>query len=117
MSVTVLIAEDELLIALDIVEELNEAGFDTVGPFASAGQAIEHCLTKTPDCAVLDVRLQDGDCFRLADMLTERQVPIVFHSSHASRRGLKMRYRGAEVCPKPAASAAISRLVESLCRR
>jgi DNA-binding LytR/AlgR family response regulator len=116
MSATVLVAEDELLIALDIVDELEGAGFRIAGPFARARDAIEFCRQRMPDCAVLDVRLQDGECFPLADLLAEQGAPIVFHSGHASRQGLSERYPQAEVCPKPAPSARIAALVRNLCR-
>ena len=88
----VLVAEDELLIAMDIIDELSAAGFGTMGPFATRTQALDYCRTHTPDCAVLDVRLQDGDCFPLADYLAEHHVPIVFHSGHANRGALTERY-------------------------
>jgi DNA-binding response OmpR family regulator len=111
----VLVAEDELLIAMDIMDELSAAGFGTMGPFATRAQALDYCRTHTPDCAVLDVRLQDGDCFPLADYLAEHQVPIVFHSGHANRGALTERYNNAEVLPKPSPSSHIAIVVGRLC--
>ena len=112
----VLVAEDELLIAMDIIDELSAAGFGTMGPFATRTQALDYCRTHTPDCAVLDVRLQDGDCFPLADYLAEHHVPIVFHSGHANRGALTERYNNAEVLPKPSPTSQIATAVEKLCK-
>jgi two-component system, response regulator PdtaR len=112
----VLVAEDELLIAMDIMDELSAAGFGTIGPFATRTQALDYCRTHTPDCAVLDVRLQDGDCFPLADYLAEHQVPIVFHSGHANRSALAERYSNAEVLPKPSPTSQIADVVGKLCK-
>jgi two-component SAPR family response regulator len=112
----VLVAEDELLIAMDIMDELSAAGFGTMGPFATRTQAMEYCRTHTPDCAVLDVRLQDGDCFPLADFLAELHVPIVFHSGHANRGALAERYINAEVLSKPSPTSQIANVVERLCK-
>lgn len=111
----VLVAEDELLIAMDIMDELSAAGFGTMGPFATRTQALDYCRTHTPDCAVLDVRLQDGDCFPLADYLAEHHVPIVFHSGHANQGALTERYNNAEVLPKPSPTSQIATVVGRLC--
>jgi DNA-binding response OmpR family regulator len=117
MSATVLVAEDELLIAMDVMDELGAAGFETIGPFAKTAQALEYCRAHTPDCAVLDVRLADGESFPLADLLAERKVPVVFHSGHAARNALNERYPQMRVCPKPARSLQIADAVAELCAR
>jgi DNA-binding response OmpR family regulator len=117
MPATVLIAEDELLIAMDVMDELGAAGFVTIGPFAKISQALDYCRVNTPDCAVLDVRLADGESFPLADLLAERNAPIVFHSGHASRDALSERYPQARVCPKPALTCEIAAAVAELCQR
>ena len=114
MSRTVLVAEDEFLIAMDVMDELDAAGFQTVGPFAEAGRALDFCRTRVPDCAVLDVRLRDGESYPLADFLAERRVPVVFHSAHASKHELAARYPTARVCPKPSPTTALARTVAEL---
>jgi two-component SAPR family response regulator len=115
MPATVLIAEDELIIAMDVIDELDAAGFVTIGPFAKTSQALDYCRAHTPDCAVLDVRLADGESFPLADLLTERNVPIVFHSGHAARSALSERYPKMRVCPKPARSSQLAATVAEAC--
>jgi len=117
MSRTVLIAEDEFLIAMDVMDELDAAGFQTVGPFAEIGRALDYCRAHIPDCAVLDVRLRDGESYPLADFLAERHVPVVFHSAHASGRELAARYPQARLCPKPWPTTALAQTVSDLVRR
>jgi DNA-binding response OmpR family regulator len=116
MSIAVLVAEDELLIAMDVMDELGAAGFVTIGPFAKTAQALEYCRLNTPDCAVLDVRLADGESYPIADLLAERNVPVIFHSGHASPHALAVRYPKMRVCSKPAPSEEIANLVTELCR-
>ena len=116
MPATVLIAEDELLIAMDVMDELDAAGFVTVGPFAKTAQALEYCLAHMPDCAVLDVRLQDGESFPLADLLAQRNVPFVFHSGHAAHGALSARYPEMRMCSKPAHCSELATVVAELCR-
>ena len=115
MSTTVLVAEDEMLIAMDVMDELDIAGFQTIGPFADTSGALDYCQRKLPDCAVLDVRLRDGESYPLADWLAFHQVPVVFHSAHACARELAARYPNARVCPKPAEKAHLVELVAQLC--
>ncbi len=114
MSATVLVAEDELLIAMDLIDELDAAGFVTIGPFSRTSQALDYCRSHTPDCAVLDVRLEDGECYPLADLLSRRNVPIVFHSGHAGRDTLAGRYPDMAICPKPSQSSEIAATVSEL---
>ena len=114
---TILVAEDEFLIALDVMDELVSAGFDTIGPFPRTSEALDYCADNTPDCAVLDVRLVDGDSFPIADLLTARSVPIIFHSGHSSSAALNRRYPQARICPKPAGSLLIANLASELFAR
>lgn len=115
MSATVLVVEDELLIALDVMDELDMAGFEPVGPFADVSRALEFCRRRLPDCAVLDIRLRDGESYPLADWLAAQRVPVVFHSGHAQSEELKSRYPGAGICPKPALKSNLVGLVAKLC--
>src|SRR5687768_5778995 len=56
---TVLLAEDEALIAYDIEDRLSGAGFEVLGPYTSVADAEERVRCETPDVAVVDVRLRD----------------------------------------------------------
>jgi DNA-binding response OmpR family regulator len=117
MLTTVLVAEDEPMIAMAVIDELSEAGFLAIGPFATTSQALAYCREHTPDCAVLDVRLEDGESFPLADLLAQRAVPVVFHSGHAAPRDLTQRYPGVRICPKPAAVYQLAGIVAEISPR
>lgn len=101
----VLLVEDELFIALDLQETIEEAGFHVVGPCATIVEAqaeIDRCNGRFA-VAVLDVRLADGTVFAAADRLQAAGVPLLFHSGHADDAALRQRYPSATVCPKPSA--------------
>ncbi len=107
---TVLLVEDELFIALDLQETIEEAGFRVMGPCATVVEAeavIEQCQARFA-AAVLDVRLADGTVFPAADRLHEAGVPLLFHSGHADDSALRLRYPSATVCPKPSAPDALA---------
>ena len=77
----VLLAEDELLIAIALEDELTEAGFWVAGPFTSCAPALTWLDENTPDVALLDVKLADGLCLEVARTLVRRGVPLVLFSA------------------------------------
>ena len=57
----VLVAEDEVLIRVDIVETLEEAGHSVVGEASDGEQAIRLARELTPDLVVMDVKMPKLD--------------------------------------------------------
>lgn len=78
----VLLLEDEAIIALDLQDELQEAGFAVAGPFTTCASALEWLATSTPSTAILDTVLKDGSCLKLAIELSRREVPFMIYSGH-----------------------------------
>ncbi len=109
-AIDVLLVEDELFIALDLQETIEEAGFHVIGPCATVVEAEEAILRYEARfaAAVLDVRLADGAVFPAADRLHAAGVPLLFHSGHADDAALRQRYPSAMVCPKPSAPDALA---------
>ncbi len=98
---TVLIVEDELFVGYDIQDIVAESGYSPDGPYETVAETLEAVDHALPNCAILDVRLLDGEVFPAADRLRDAGVPLIFHSGHADETGLKSRYPGAQICPKP----------------
>lgn len=78
----VLVAEDEALLALEVKEALEAAGFEVVGPVSSTEQAIAVLGQGDCDMAVLDIRLEDGSSEPIARLLGERRKPFVVMSGY-----------------------------------
>ena len=57
---TVIVAEDEALIRLDLVELLTEEGYEVVGQAGSVADGLAQVARLQPDVVVTDVRLPDG---------------------------------------------------------
>lgn len=92
----VLVAEDEAVIALELEDSLNAAGFDIAGPFATCADAEKWLQTGQPDVAILDTQLKDGPCDAVAADLSRRGVPMVIFSGHDDRReGASAAWKGA----------------------
>lgn len=98
---TVLVVEDEVIIALDLTETVRDMGYRVEGPYANNDHAMIAIDQELPDFAILDVMTADGEVFPLADALTKAGVPIIFHSGHYTRREIAERYPDAQAAEKP----------------
>ncbi len=98
----VLILEDEALIALDLHDELRDAGYEAAGPFTTCAAALEWLRTGTPDTAILDAALKDGPCRAIAQELTRREVPFLIYSGYHEDRLLLAEFPHVTWIEKPA---------------
>jgi response regulator NasT len=57
----ILVAEDEALIRLDLVEMLTEAGYEVVAQATNGVEAIALAKEFKPDLAILDVKMPELD--------------------------------------------------------
>jgi DNA-binding response OmpR family regulator len=80
---TVLIVEDEFLIALDLTLVLEKRGWSVLGPVASVEAALHLLDNATPAVALLDVNLTDGPVTLVAEALRARNVPFVMASAYS----------------------------------
>lgn len=97
----ILVVEDEGLIALLIMDALEEAGALVVGPCYTLAECMTAARVEDIDAAVLDVDLAGQDVFPAADELRRRNIPFVFHTAHAEREELHARFGEVRVCRKP----------------
>lgn len=79
----VLIAEDELLIAVDLAEAFEREGAKVVGPVSSVEKALS-LLEKEGaiDFGVLDLDLGGELVYPLADELVQRNIPFMFTTGY-----------------------------------
>jgi CheY-like chemotaxis protein len=81
---SVLLVEDEALIALDVSAMLEELGVIVCGPAYTLNAALKMAETATIDAALLDVNLSRQQVWPAADVLHRRCVPIIFMTGYAS---------------------------------
>jgi response regulator NasT len=65
----VVVAEDEALIRLDLVEMLRDAGYDVVGEAGDGAKAVELATELRPDLVVLDVKMPVLDGLSAAEQI------------------------------------------------
>ena len=80
-KVRILVAEDESLIRLDIVETLNEAGYEVVADAGDGEEALRLASEYEPDLAILDVKMPKMDGISVAEKLQELSIPTVMLTS------------------------------------
>lgn len=56
--IRILIVEDEAIIAMDLQETLNEAGYKVIAAVPSGDEALTLCAREKPDLVLMDVHLQ-----------------------------------------------------------
>ncbi|HEX7670054.1 MAG TPA: response regulator [Polyangiaceae bacterium] len=82
---SVLIVEDELIVATDIQQSLEALGFDAFAIASSSTEAILRASERCPDVVLMDIRIKgERDGVQTAEIL-ERQfdVPVVYLTAHA----------------------------------
>ncbi|HKO92615.1 MAG TPA: response regulator [Polyangiaceae bacterium] len=88
---SVLIVEDEAIIAEDLRQTLVEQGFDAFAVAASGEEALAQAAVRRPDVVLMDIRIQGPlDGVAAAKALRERfGVPIIYMTAHADDRTLE----------------------------
>ena len=93
--IRILVAEDEALIRMDLVEMLGEAGYEVVAEAADGAQAIELAQLHKPDLAILDVKMPVLDGISAAEKIIT--IAPVLMLTAFSQRELVERARDAGV--------------------
>ena len=92
---TVVIAEDETLIRMDLAEMLTEQGYDVVGQAGDGAKAIELAEELLPDLVILDVKMPVLDGIAAAEAIAGKRIAPVVILTAFSQRDLVERARDA----------------------
>lgn len=72
------VAEDEALIRMDIVETLTEGGYEVVGEAANGEEGVALATELKPDVVVMDIKMPIMDGITAAEKIaSERIAPVV----------------------------------------
>jgi response regulator NasT len=94
-ALRVVVAEDEALIRLDLVEMLREEGYDVVGEAADGERAVVLAEELRPDLVMLDVKMPVLDGISAAERIAAARIAPVVMLTAFSQRELVERARDA----------------------
>ncbi|MDO5662354.1 MAG: response regulator [Brachybacterium sp.] len=89
------VAEDESLIRMDIVETLTEAGFEVVAAVGDGASAVEKTRELRPDVVIMDVKMPQVDGVSAAEKIGEENLAPVVMLTAFSQTELVERARDA----------------------
>lgn len=91
----VLVAEDEALIRLDLVELLTDEGFEVIGQAANGEEAVSLARELQPDLVIMDVKMPKMDGITAAEAIAEERIAPIVMLTAFSQRDLVERARDA----------------------
>ena len=106
----VMVAEDELLIAMLIEDILADAGCLLVGPFSNVPDALAAAKDATIDIALLDVNLRGQMIYPAAEVLAARGIPFLLLSGYG-RDAVPPNHPDWEACAKPFKTAELTKML------
>ena len=98
---TVLVVEDQLIIALDLEALLREEGAEAVQLCGTVEDALRSIETKRPDVAILDVNLGTTTSFPVARELQRIGVPFIFATGYGKEVEFPAELRQVPLVAKP----------------
>jgi CheY-like chemotaxis protein len=108
---SILLVEDDYLIAMDVEASLQADGAQVIGPAATVPAALALISrTEDIDAAILDINLRGTTSYAIADALQARGVPLIFVTGY-DERVVPARYTGIPVCQKPFDLSVCTRLL------
>jgi len=111
-KIRILVAEDETIIRLDLVEMLTESGYEVVAQAENGAVAIELAKKFKPDLAILDVKMPEMDGITAAEQIITL-APVLMLTAF-SQRELVERARDAGVMAYVVKPFSISDLVPAI---
>ena len=111
-SKRILVAEDETLIRLDLVEMLTEAGYEVVAQATNGVEAIKFAEELKPDLSILDVKMPELDGISAAEKIIN--ISPVLMLTAFSQKELVERARDAGVMAYVVKPFTISDLVPAI---
>jgi len=82
---SVLLVEDNVIVALDTEETLKRLGVGVVITASSVAQALAAIEKHSPSFALLDVNLGSETGFAIAERLAELKIPFVFATGYGEQ--------------------------------
>jgi two-component system, response regulator PdtaR len=105
---SVLVVEDDTILAIELVSTLTDAGYEVVGPVTTSIAAVAAAEHSRPDLVLVDINLADGRKagVQAARKLRDCGAPCLFMSAHAAE-AQQNRFAAMGILEKPFAPEAV----------
>ncbi len=110
----VLVVEDEVLIALEIADELTNAGCTVLGPARRLEAAMAFAHGEELDAALLDVNLAGHFVWPVAEALASRNIPFLFLTGFGPELEFPPAFAAARRLEKPVMPGAVAKALTVL---
>ncbi|HUE63549.1 MAG TPA: response regulator [Rhizomicrobium sp.] len=110
-----LLVEDEFLLSAVLSADLQTAGYDVLGPFATVTEAMHAVQAESFDGAILDINLRGELVYPLAEELARHGIPFLFLSGYEASN-MPVPFRGHARLSKPADPAVLTHAVRTMLR-
>jgi light-regulated signal transduction histidine kinase (bacteriophytochrome) len=97
----VLLVEDQMLIAMDVENMLEDNGIFGVETATSSGMALEKLKSFSPDVAILDINLGSDTSIPVAQELLRRKIPFMFATGYSDSLAVPAELTNVPVIRKP----------------
>lgn len=113
-GLSVLVAEDELLLALDLTDMLRSVGCVVVGPARSVAAARSHVQQGAKiDLALLDLNLDGESALSLVQDFSTAGIPVIITTGY-DQPDLPEGLRQVKICVKPIAPGTLLHTMRAL---
>jgi light-regulated signal transduction histidine kinase (bacteriophytochrome)/CheY-like chemotaxis protein len=100
-GLSVMILEDQLVIAIGLEQILNDAHIEHVITASSEQEALQILERHSPDAAILDVNLGRGTSIAVAEALMRRRIPFLFATGYGDGISIPAHLKHIPVTRKP----------------
>lgn len=100
-GISVLVVEDEFLVAMDLEQTFLGACWNVIGPVPDVAGALEALGEQRPDVACLDMNLNGELSVPVAEELKRLDIPFVILTGYSARKVTDHVYDGAPIIHKP----------------
>lgn len=112
-GLSVLVVEDQSLIAMDIEETLRALGVADVALASTTESALELLPLVRPDVVILDFNLRGATSEAVADILLRDGVPFLFATGYGDSVMIPPRFGEVGVVRKPVSSAQLAAAIQA----
>lgn len=110
----ILVVEDDVLIAMELGERLNDMGYDVIGPCYTLEDAAEQIAAQRPDAALLDANLGGNSSVELGVSLVNQGVPVAFCTGYDVIKNAPAPLAKAPILTKPMADSALRNALKQM---